>query len=82
MKSSSAFKMRMQMDGMNRTRRDLSFGAGGAFFMMLGDLTLSLIPPCDTDEGLYLREAYMNGGYPGWKLTLLLLTGIVAICGY
>ena len=71
----------MEMNRINRMRRDLSFGAVGALFMMLGDLTLSLIPPCNADEGLYLREAYLNGGYPGWKLTLLLLTGIVAICG-
>lgn len=58
------------------------FGGIGALFMMLGDLSLSLIPPSDTDDGLFAREAYMNGGYPAWKLTFLLLTGIVAVCGY
>lgn len=63
-------------------KRDLILGGIGALFMMLGDLSLSLIPSSDTDDGLFAREAYMNGGYPAWKLTFLLLTGMVAVCGY
>ena len=63
-------------------KKNLIFGAVGAFFMMLGDLSLSLIASCSGDQGLFLRQAYMDGAYPAWKLVFLFLTGIVGIIGY
>ena len=63
-------------------KRDLFAGAIGAFGMMLGDLTLSLVKPGAGDGGLFLREGYYNGGYPAWRLVLLFLTGVVGIWGY
>ena len=63
-------------------KRDLLAGAIGAFGMMLGDLTLSLVKPGVGDGGLFLREGYYNGGYPAWRLVVLFLTGVVGIWGY
>ncbi len=63
-------------------KKNLLAGAIGAFGMLLGDLTLSLIEPRTADGGLFLREAYYNGGYPAWRLVLLLLTGVVGSWGY
>ena len=45
-------------------KKNLLAGAIGAFGMMLGDLTLSLVKPGAGDGGLFLREGYYNGGYP------------------
>ena len=63
-------------------RRNLFIGWIGAFFMWLGDLSLSLIAPCDTDQGLFLREAYLNGSYALWRPVFLLVTGMVGVYGY
>lgn len=63
-------------------RKNTILGAMGAFFMMLGDLTLSVITPCDADQGLFLRQAYYDGEYPAWRLIALFLTGVVGIFGY
>ena len=71
----------MRQDSKNN-KKNLIFGAVGAFFMMLGDLSLSLIAPCSDDKGLFLRQAYMDGAYPAWKLVFLFLTGVAGIIGY
>ena len=43
-------------------QRNLIAGAIGAFGMLLGDLSLSLVEPGAEDAGLFLREAYLQGG--------------------
>ena len=58
--------------------RDCLFGALGAMLMLVGDLCLSVIPASQTDSGLFLREAYLNGSWGDWRLPLLLATGL---CG-
>lgn len=67
----------MQID-LNKYRRDCLLGALGAALMLTGDLCLSVIPANAGDSGLFLREAYLNGTYPAWRLPLLLATGL---CG-
>lgn len=57
-------------------RRDCWLGALGALLMLAGDLCLSAIPASPNDSGLFLREAYLSGAYPSWRLTLLLATGL------
>ena len=57
-------------------RRDCLLGALGALLMLMGDLCLSVIPAYPGDSGLFLREAYLSGAYPGWRLPLLLGTGL------
>ena len=47
--------------------------------MLVGDLCLSLIPASPGDSGLFLREAYLNGSYPTWRLPLLLGTGLMGM---
>ncbi len=65
-------------------RRFCILGALGAFLMLVGDLCLSVIPASQTDSGLFLREAYLNGSYPVWRLPLLLATGLIgmALCSF
>lgn len=60
-------------------RRDCLLGALGAALMLVGDLCLSVIPANPGDSGLFLREAYLNGSYPAWRLVLLLATGFVGM---
>lgn len=40
----------------------------GALFMLAGDLCLSVIPATAGDSGLFLREAYLSGGYEPWRM--------------
>lgn len=47
-------------------------GAIGAALMMVGDLSLSVIPPNNNDSGLFVREYYLSGVYPSWRFPLLL----------
>ena len=47
--------------------------------MLVGDLCLSVIPASAGDSGLFLREAYLNGSYPAWRLPLLLGTGVLGM---
>lgn len=60
-------------------RRDCWLGALGAALMMVGDLCLSVIPASPEDSGLFLREAYLSGGFAPWRLPLLLATGILGM---
>ena len=60
-------------------RRDCLLGALGALLMLAGDLCLSLISANPGDSGLFLREAYLNGSYPPWRLPLLLVTGLMGM---
>lgn len=60
-------------------RRDCLFGALSAFLMLAGDLCLSVIPASQTDSGLFLREAYLSGWYPAWRLTLLLAAEMIGM---
>lgn len=60
-------------------RRDCFLGALGALLMLVGDLCLSVIPAYPGDSGLFLREAYLNGSYPAWRLPLLLATGFAGM---
>ena len=36
--------------------------------MLAGDLCLSVIPATAGDSGLFLREAYLSGGYEPWRM--------------
>jgi len=67
---------------MKSCRRNCLLGALGAALMAAGDLVLSMIPPNNSDSGLYLREAYLSGGYPLWRPVFLLVTGIIGIVFY
>ena len=60
-------------------RRDCWLGALGAALMLAGDLCLSVIPASPGDSGLFLREAYLSGGYPAWRLPLLVATGLAGM---
>lgn len=59
--------------------RDCWLGALGAVLMLVGDLCLSVIPASPNDSGLFLREAYLNGSYPAWRLSLLWATGLLGM---
>lgn len=60
-------------------QRDCWLGALGAALMLVGDLCLSLIPASPDDAGLFLREAYLSGAFPAWRLPLLLATGLLGM---
>lgn len=51
----------------------------GAALMLIGDLCLSVIPASPGDSGLFLRQAFLNGSYPAWRLPLLLVTGLAGM---
>ena len=61
------------------SKRDCRLGALGAALMLVGDLCLSLIPASPGDQGLFLRQAYLSGGFSPWRLPLLLATGLVGM---
>ena len=63
----------------NTYRRDCLLGALSGALMLVGDLCLSVIPASAGDSGLFLREAYLNGSYPAWRLPLLLGTGVLGM---
>lgn len=65
-------------------RRSSLLGAIGAALMMVGDLSLSVIKASQSDSGLFMREAYLNGSYESWRLPLLLVTGLIgmALCSF
>ena len=60
-------------------RRDCLLGALSAALMLVGDLCLSVIPASNGDSGLFLREAYLSGSYPAWRLPLLVVTGLLGM---
>ena len=70
------------MMDLNVNKKNLILGIIGSAFMMAGDLTLSLITPCDNDTGLFIRQAYFDGQYPAWKLIFMVLTGAAGVFGY
>lgn len=47
--------------------------------MLVGDLCLSVIPASQTDDGLFMREAYLDGSYETWRLPLLFATGLLGM---
>ena len=57
----------MELD-LRAYRRDCWLGALGVLFMLAGDLCLSVIPATAGDSGLFLREAYLSGGYEPWRM--------------
>ena len=59
-------------------QRDCWLGALSAALMLIGDLCLSVIPASPGDSGLFLRQAYLNGSYPAWRLPLL-ATGLAGM---
>ena len=63
----------------NSYRRDCLLGVLSGALMLVGDLCLSVIPASAGDSGLFLREAYLNGNYPAWRLPLLLGTGVLGM---
>ena len=65
-------------------QRNCWLGALGAALMLVGDLCLSVIPAGQQDSGLFLREAYLSGSYPLWRLPLLTVTGLLgmALCSF
>ena len=65
-----------------RMKLDLLLGALGALLMTVGDLALSIITPSNSDSGLYVREAYMNGSYPLWRPVLLFAMGMIGMFFY
>ena len=60
-------------------QRDCWLGALSAALMLIGDLCLSVIPASPGDSGLFLRQAFLNGSYPAWRLPLLLVTGLAGM---
>ena len=60
-------------------RRDCWLAALSAALMLVGDLCLSMIPADSADSGLFMREAYLTGMYPTWRLPMLLATGILGM---
>jgi len=76
----------MEQRGLTRSTYCCSswLGALGAALMLVGDLCLSVIPASPGDSGLFLREAYLSGAYPAWRLPLLLGTGVIgiALCSF
>ena len=66
------------MEG-NTYRRDCLLGVLSGALMLVGDLCLSVIPASAGDSGLFLREAYLSGSYPVWRLPLLLGTGVLGM---
>lgn len=60
-------------------RRDCLLGALSAALMLAGDLCLSVVPASQTDSGLFLREAYLNGSYAAWRLPLLAAAGLLGM---
>lgn len=60
-------------------RRDCLLGVLSGALMLVGDLCLSVIPASAGDSGLFLREAYLSGSYPAWRLPLLLGTGVLGM---
>ena len=65
----------MKID-VKKMKLDLLLGALGALLMVVGDLSLSIIHSDNSDRGLYVREAYMNGSYQLWRPVLLFATGL------
>ena len=63
-------------------KRNCLLGAVGALLMVVGDVSLSLVKADSADEGLYIREAYLSGTYPSWRIVLLLVTGIIGMALY
>ena len=63
----------------NTYRRDCLLGVLSGALMLVGDLCLSVIPASAGDSGLFLREAYLSGSYPAWRLPLLLGTGVLGM---
>ena len=65
-------------------QRNSILGAFGAVLMMVGDLSLSVIPPNNNDSGLFVREYYLSGAYPSWRFPLLLGPGVIgiALCAF
>ncbi len=59
-------------------------GSLGALLMLVGDLCLSVIPANSGDNGLFIREAYLNGSLEAWRIPLLTLTGALgmALCTF
>lgn len=57
----------MELD-LRAYRCDCWLGALGALFMLAGDLCLSVIPASAGDSSLFLREAYLSGGYEPWRM--------------
>lgn len=69
----------MDSKALKSYKRDCLLGALGAFFMLVGDLCLSVIPASPGDSGLFVREAYLDGSYEAWRLPLLLAAGLVGM---
>ena len=63
----------------NTYRRDCLLGVLSGALMLVGDLCLSVIPASAGDSGLFLREAFLSGSYPAWRLPLLLGTGVLGM---
>ena len=66
-------------DSWKSYRRDCWLAALSAALMLVGDLCLSVIPAAPADSGLFMREAYLSGMYPAWRLPVLLATGILGM---
>lgn len=71
----------MKID-VKKMKLDLLLGALGALLMVVGDLSLSIIHSDNSDRGLYVREAYMNGSYQLWRPVLLFATGLIGMFFY
>lgn len=66
----------MNFKELNQYKRDALLGALGAFLMLVGDLCLSVISVSQSDSGLFIREAYLNGSWEQWRLPILIATGL------
>lgn len=68
----------MNFEGLKTYRTDALLGALGAFFMLAGDLCLSVITAGSDDSGLFARAAYLSGAWEQWRFPLLTASGL---CG-
>lgn len=59
-------------------QRDCLLGALSGLLMLVGDLCLSVVPYTAGDSGLFVREAYLTGGFQTWRLPLL-ATGLAGM---
>ena len=49
-------------------QRDCLLGTLSGLLMLAGDLCLSVVPYTAGDSGLFVREAYLTGGFQVWRL--------------
>ena len=60
----------------------VALGLVGAVLMAAGDLALGIVSASDADQGLFARQAYLDGQFGAEKLVFMAVAGIVGIYCY